>query len=61
MTYDHLCIKCGKNAVDLRYFWNAKLNTYEIEYHCTTIHGFNGCGLYRIIPMNFNFTEEEEE
>lgn len=54
---DILCIKCGICAVDVRYFWNQNINSYELEYHCTTIHGFNGCGFYRILPMMLGVEE----
>lgn len=51
------CIKCNKSrCVDLRYFWNSKLDTYELEYHCTTLHG--GCNFYRILPLGVNEHEE---
>tara|TARA_R100001086_G_C11743081_1_gene233067 strand:+ start:45 stop:233 length:189 start_codon:yes stop_codon:yes gene_type:complete len=41
---------CNKSAViDLRYLWNGKTNTYELEYHCTTLAG--GCDFYRILPL----------
>ena len=50
--YQVMCVNCGVNAVDIRYFWNQKINSYELEYHCTVIHGFNGCGMYRVISLN---------
>jgi len=47
------CIKCNKaNCVDLRYMWNHKLDTYELEYHCTTLEG--GCDFYRLLPLGIN-------
>jgi len=50
------CIKCNKpGVIDLRYFWNGKLNTYELEYHCSTLTG--GCNFYRILPLSIG--EEE--
>lgn len=51
------CIKCNKsNTVDLRYFWNAKTNTYELEYHCTWSTG--GCNFYRVLPFNYKDGDE---
>lgn len=56
---DILCIKCGVLAVDVRYFWNQEIESFELEYHCTTIHGFNGCGFYRVLPMNMGIQEQD--
>ena len=61
MMNDILCIRCGVLAVDVRYFWNPEINSYEMEFHCTTIHGFNGCGFYRILPMNLTFEEQIQD
>jgi|TARA_R110001606_G_C15255234_1_gene637846 hypothetical protein len=59
------CLCCGKTGtLDIRYFWNQRQNTYEMEYHCSTLEG--GCDFYRILPMMANRSdvwhdEEEEE
>ena len=44
------CICCGlTGTLDIRYFWNQRQNTYEMEYHCTTLEG--GCDFYRVLSM----------
>ena len=44
------CLRCGQTGtLDIRYFWNNRQNTYELEYHCTTIEG--GCDFYRVVSM----------
>ena len=43
------CIRCQEDSLDLRYMFNGQ--TYELEYHCTTLQG--GCNFYRIIPLDF--------
>lgn len=55
------CIRCEQDSLDLRYFWNDKIQSYEIEYHCTYTLG--GCNFYRVVSLNYdgqNFSEEEE-
>ena len=51
------CIVCNKSAtIDLRYLWNGKKNTYELEYHCSTLAG--GCNFYRLLPLYVNECDE---
>jgi hypothetical protein len=44
------CIRCEKEALDLRYMFNGE--TYELEYHCSTLDG--GCNFYRLLRLNFH-------
>ncbi len=49
------CIICNNRSLDLRYFYNQTLRTYELEYHCTTLSG--GCDFYRVIPLDLQHEE----
>ena len=51
MSFTVACIMCQcTGTLDIRYFYNEKQNTYEMEYHCSTIEG--GCDFYRILPLH---------
>ena len=50
MIVDLECVSCGRSqCLDLRYFYTININSYELEYHCSTLHG--GCNFYRIISL----------